>query len=96
MKYPDQYLLVTENQSGEQWIYPIRANAKLCLETLVKRWAKQHFGLDTPINTPIRVEVANHSFGGLSHHAAIITDGRPPDSVVVWTSKDVHIEIMEY
>lgn len=92
MKYPDQYLLVTENRSGEQWIDPIRSNAKLDLETCLRRWAKKHFGSDTLI----KIEVANHNFGGLDYHACIITDGRPPDSVVVWTAKDVHIEILEH
>ena len=90
-KYPDQYLHVTHNPSGETWIVPIAPNAHLDVERHVKKWAKSTDLLEDCDGNQYRVHIANHSFGGLEYHAAIYTDGRAPGSVY-WEAVDFCIE----
>ena len=77
--YPDCYLHVTENQSGTQWIMPMRGNSVLDLETQVKNWIKKEFCGELALNGQIG-KVAG------DYYAQIKTDGREPDSVVCWTA----------
>lgn len=78
MKYPDTYLHVEECRSGETWILPIRGNGLIDLEHNVRRWVKREFGGDLRLDPPLMPKLQG------DYYAKIITDGRPPDSVVVW------------
>ena len=91
-KYPDQYLHVTESLTGETWIVPIGANTPLDLERLVKKWAKSMDLLEDCDGNRYRVIISEHSGGLLAYHAAIYTDGRPPDGGVCWASRDFYID----
>jgi len=77
--YPDQYLHVRECSSGQEWIVPIAANAHLDIEKRVREWVKREFCGE------LRVTGFQPRLEG-QYYATIITDGRPPDSVVVWSS----------
>ena len=77
--YPDCYLHVQECRSGQEWIMPIRGNAKLDLTRLIYRWVKQEFSGELALDPPITRHEGEF-------YARIMTDGRPPDSVVCWTS----------
>ena len=79
MEYPSQYLHVTECRSGETWIVPMRGNASFDLAHQIRKWVKAEFcgelfldGKLCPIDG--------------DYYAKIMTDGRPPDSVICWTS----------
>lgn len=79
-KWPDQYLYVTQCSSGDKWMVPLRANAKLDLKRQVKRWIKDWFGGECVLNGNLMPRLEG------DYYAVIITDGRPPTSVVVWQS----------
>jgi len=77
--YPETYLHVYECRSGETWICPIRANAHLNLKRLIQKWAKKEFGGELKLNGEIMPKIEG------DYYARIMTDGRPPESVVCWT-----------
>ena len=79
-KYPDQYLHVTECRSGQTWIRPLRDNARLDLDHWVRTWVKEEFNGELRIDGRLMPRIEG------DYYAVIITDGRPPDSVVVWES----------
>ena len=76
--YPDCYLHVTECRSGETFIMPLRGNASLDLTHQVKRWVKQEFGGELRLDGEIMPKLEG------DYYAKIMTDGRPPDSVICW------------
>ena len=78
--YPDCYLYVTENRSGESWVMPLRGNSSLDLKHQIKKWIKREFCGELELDPPL-----TPSFAG-DYYAKIVTDGRSPDSVVCWTS----------
>jgi hypothetical protein len=86
--YPDQYLLVTNRiDSSYRHIVEIADNEPLDLEALLRKWGDRHLdegGFVFDISRPIR--------GLFEWQASIITDGRPPDTCIVWESAefDVH------
>lgn len=73
----EQYLLVTDG--GETRAYPIADDEPLDLEAQL-----------TALYPDCELELTR-AMGGPSY-AAIITDGRPPNSVVVWQSGDFYVE----
>lgn len=89
VKYPDCYLHVLEHTSGEEWIFPLRGNASLDIKHQIKRWIKHEYGGELRLQHPIVTKMA--SVCG-THYARIMTDGRPPDSVVCWTSAGFFME----
>lgn len=81
--YPDQYLRVYSRRDGETFIMPIAEDEPLDIDTLIQDWVKYRYGDDdhnVHISRPVR--------GLCEHDAAIITDGRPPDSCIVWSSAE--------
>jgi hypothetical protein len=85
-KYPDCYLHVTECRSGESWIQPIRGNEKLDIKKLIKKWIKREYAGELVLDGDMQP-----SFAG-NYCAKIMTDGRPPDSVVCWTSGGFYLK----
>jgi hypothetical protein len=84
--YPDQYLLVTNRREGTQSIMEIAADEPLDLKSLIHKWADRELVEDDyviEISTPIR--------GLFDWEACIITDGRSPDTCIVWQSADLDI-----
>lgn len=85
-EYPETYLHVTECRSGTTWTMPIRGNAKLDLKHLVKKWVKQEFHGELRLNGEIMPKLDG------DYYAKIMTDGRPPESVVCWTGGGFYLE----
>ena len=81
--YPEQYLLITDNGSGENTIIELGVNALLDLETLVTDYFDA-LGFSVSIQTGIGKHACDY-------YAAIKTDGAHPDSVRVWDSCGVFI-----
>lgn len=86
IKYPDCYLHVMECRSGREWIVPIKGNATLNLERRIKGWCRQEFGGELTLDGKIMPKLEG------DYYAKIITDGRPPDSVVCWTSGGFYLK----
>ena len=75
----EQYLLITEASTGRRTAMEISDTEPLDLERLIKRFVATAFGGE--------LTVANIFPNSPDEwHAAIITDRRDPDSVVVWDS----------
>lgn len=79
-QWPSAYLLVREERSGEEWIRPIRGNGLLDLKRNILKWIKDEFNGELVLDPPIQPRLSG------DYWAAVITDHRPPDSVVVWQS----------
>jgi hypothetical protein len=77
--YPPQYLHVTECQSGQTWIAPIGPRKQLDIDRLLSEWVKSEFCGELRVDGTDRAGLGEYD-------AQILTDGRPPDSVVVWDS----------
>lgn len=78
-KYPDQYLHVEECRSGQKWIVPIGENDPLDLTALLNQWIAKEFAGELVLDGKIT------NLEG-EYYARIMTDKRPPESVVCWTS----------
>lgn len=85
-QYPDCYLHVTECRSGETWIQPIHPNAHLDIKRQVKKWIANQFCGELALDGDLMPRLEG------DYYATIITDGRPPDSVVVWTSGGFYLK----
>ena len=85
-KWPDQYLHITECRSGEQWIVPLKSNARLDLKRWVKRWIKTEFSDELFLDGDLTPKIAG------AYYATIITDGRPPDCAIVWNSGGFYLK----
>lgn len=81
-KYPQQYLHIRRKEDGQEWIRPFRSDAALDLEKMVKKWIKKEFQGELRLNG----EISRPGYDLFEYYAQIMTDGRPPDSVVCWTS----------
>jgi hypothetical protein len=86
MKYPDQYLHVEDCRSGQTWIMPLTSRASLDLKTQLKRWIKREFFREVKLDGEIMPKLSGDYYG------KIMTDGRPPDSVVVWDSGGFYLK----
>lgn len=78
--YPDCYLHVEECQSGQTWIVPIGEDEPLNLRDQISKWVKREFGGDLELDGEIMPQLQG------DYYARIMTDGRPPESIVCWTS----------
>ena len=87
--YPDCYLHVYECQSGESEIVPIRSNEKLDLKKMVKKWIKNHYGAGWKLDGEIMPKLDSE------YYARIMTDSRPPDSVVCWTGGGFYVKCLD-
>lgn len=87
MKYPETYLHVRDENSGEEFVLPIRGNGLLDITHQTKRWIKQQFGGELMLDGKLQ--------SGLSgdYYARIMTDGRSPDSVVCWQSGGFYLQM---
>ena len=88
-RWPDAYLHVKNCRSGEEYAMRITARAKLDLTRLVKRWIQREFGGELRLDGKIMPRLEGEFY------AQIMTDGRPPDSVVVWDSGGFFITAKE-
>lgn len=86
MEYPNCYLHVTECRSGETFIMPLRGNSLLDLRHQVKKWVKQQFCGELRLSGKIMPKLEGEYYG------KIMTDGRPPDSVVCWEGGGFYLE----
>ena len=77
-KYPDCYLHVLECRSGTTWVVPIRGNGLLDLRHQLKRWVKREFCGELKLDGALMPKLEGEYYG------KIMTDGRPPDSVICW------------
>lgn len=84
--YPDCYLHIRECRSGQEWIVPIRANAHLSLKKRVKDWCRREFGGELQLDGDFMPKLDG------DYYARIMTDGRPPDSVVCWTGGGFYLK----
>ena len=87
--YPDCYLHVRESRSGEEWIVPIGPRTHLNLKELVRRWCKRTFDCQLQLDGEIMPKLEG------DYYARIMTDGRPPDSVVCWTGGGFYLKGVE-
>lgn len=85
-KYPNTYLHVTACFSGQEWIRPLRGNTKLDLPRLIKRWAKEEFAGELTLDGELMPKLNGE------YYAKIMTDGRPPESVVCWAGAGFYLK----
>lgn len=83
--YPDAYLHVEECRSGEVWIMALRGNSKLDITHQVKKWIKEQFCGELRLDGKLTPKLQG------DYYAKIVTDGRPPDSAVCWSSGGFHL-----
>ncbi len=76
--YPDCYLHVLECRSGETWIVPIGDNDLIDLQTNIDKWVQSQFSGELVLDPPLMPKLDG------DYYAKVMTDGRPPDSVVCW------------
>jgi hypothetical protein len=79
-KYPNCYLHIDECRSGQTYIMPMRGNSLLNIKHQIKKWIKKEFGGELMLDGEPMSRLAG------DYYAKIMTDGRPPDSIVCWTS----------
>lgn len=80
MTFPDCYLFVEDCKSGETFIQEIKGNGSLNLTYQVKKWIKRQFCGELSLNGKLMPKLSG------DFYARIMTDGRPPDSIVCWTA----------
>lgn len=80
MKNPDQYLHVLECRSGETWIVPFGKDDLIDIKHNVQKWIEQEFGGELTLDGELMPKLSG------DYYAKIITDNRPPDSVIAWQS----------
>lgn len=84
--YPEVYLHVTECRSGESWIVPLRGNSTLDIKHQVEKWAKAQFSGELALDGELMPKLDG------DYYASIMTDFRPPDSVVCWSSGGFYLK----
>lgn len=78
-KFPDQYLHVRNCRTGEEFIQPIADVENLDLAFHVSRWIYDQFSGELIMDGGIQPKLDGEFY------ARLMTDGRPPESVVCWT-----------
>ena len=68
---------------------PLRRDASLNLKRQIKRWVKKEFGGELRLSGEIMPKLDGDYYG------KIMTDGRPPDSVVCWDGGGFYLETNE-
>lgn len=84
--YPDCYLHVEECRSGQTYVVPITGRMVLDLETRLKAWIKSEFCGELALDGGITPRLQG------DYYAQIMTDGRPPDSVICWQSGGFYLK----
>lgn len=84
--YPDCYLHIEECRSGQTWIVPITGRMHLDLEKRTDEWIKAEFAGELKRDGRMMPRLQG------DYYAAIYTDGRPPDSAIVWTSGGFYLK----
>lgn len=79
-QWPDCYLYVRECRSGEEWVAVIKGHQHIDLRHNIERWVRRQFNGELAIDGKIQPRLEG------DYYAKIITDNRPPGSVVVWQS----------
>lgn len=87
-KWPETYLHIDECMTGEEWIVEIDEHDILDLKILVKEWINVQFWGELELDGDLM------KIGG-RYYAAIYTDGRSPNSVIVWDSGGFHLKHVE-
>lgn len=87
-KYPDCYLHIENCKSGEDHIMPMRGNSSLNLTHQVKKWIKKMWNSDCILDGDLTPKLQGE------YYARIMTDGRPPESVVCWTGGGFNIKCL--
>ena len=82
----DCYMVVRECRSGQEWVRPVRKREKVDLEALIRKWAKEEFDGELRLDGKLMPRLEG------DYYARIITDGRPPDLVVVWASGGFYLK----
>jgi hypothetical protein len=85
-KYPDCYLHVRDEKSGEEWIEEIGEERLLDLKQLVERWIYDCFGGELKLDGELMPKLSG------DYYAKIKTDGRAPDSAVCWDSGGFYLQ----
>lgn len=80
--YPDQYLRVYNRRDGTTSIMPIADDEPLDIRPMIVKWLKGVLGQDSDP----KVDMHRPGYCTCEYDAAIITDGRPPDTCIVWKS----------
>ena len=78
MNYPETYLHICHNQSGEHWIQEIKSNWIVDIKVRIKHWIKTQFCDEIKLNGDIMPMVDGE------YTATIYTDGREPDGGICW------------
>jgi len=89
MQYPECYLHIICCASGEEWIQEIKPMWGLDLKTRIKRWLRDQWGGEIALDGEIMPKLDGE------YYAKIITDHRPPDSVIVWDGGGFYTKIKE-
>jgi hypothetical protein len=76
--HPDTFALIRQEANGQQWVLPIGDETPLDLAFIVESWLFDQCAGDLEATPLQRCP--------MEYYAAIITDGRPIDSAVVWQS----------
>ena len=82
----DCYMVVRECRSGREWVRPVRKREKVDLEALIRKWAKEEFNGELRLDGKLIPKLDG------DYYARIITDGRPPDSGVVWSASGFYLK----
>lgn len=85
-KYPDTYLHVVECRSGEEWINPIGDEETIDLRWQIERWSNEQFAGALTLAGALTPKLNGE------YYARIMTDGRPPDSVVCWSGAGFYLK----
>lgn len=83
MKYPDTYLHVLEQRSGQTWIVPIGPDEPLAIEERIAKWVESEYCGELEVDLPFADGCGKSC---VDYYARTMTDGRPPDSVICWES----------
>lgn len=86
-----QYLLVTNDKEDTHSVMEIKDDELLDLEALITKWIQCKFGESCSLCQPF--DSSNKIFG--DYYAAIITDWRPKNTVVIWEGAYFFVNVDE-
>jgi len=80
-EYPETYLHVYENATGEEWIQEIKSNWVLDLRARIQHFLRTEFAGEVKLDGGL-----DPTCSGGNYTATIYTDHREPDCGVCWDS----------
>lgn len=83
--YPDCYLHVTECASGMTWIKELGPEALLDLKGQLRVWVQEQFCGELELDDDLIPGIEGEYYG------KIMTDGRPPESVICWEAAGFYL-----